>query len=317
MEGSRTSLIFITTILLLNITLGVINAAQRSSQNDGDPTGTWKWSISQSWEVTLKLKLDGDNLTGAIVERNGQEIPIRNAKYQDGDLSFAVVRGRNGKITLNYSGKLHGDIIRGKVATEINGELTSRDWEAKRVGVDTFGSRNSFDVHSSRGFGEQAPTVGEYLKSISNAEENRPGFPKSAPLEKPAIAANDNPFALRNRRGEYGETRYPVEQDPVEQARLCGEQAGYNDGHRTGDAEGYASGFKAGEESWFRKTLSDIHASGNYYLEPFYCLIIAIVTFLTGFLIQYVVMYILRAMGLGDIDGIMLSTADTELSQGQ
>ena len=39
-----------------------------------DPTGTWKWEVKfndQSHEVTLKLKLEGDKLTGAMSGRNG------------------------------------------------------------------------------------------------------------------------------------------------------------------------------------------------------------------------------------------------------
>ena len=55
-----------------------------------NPTGTWKWTMNfgkqqQSREVTLKLKLDGETLSGAIVGRDGKENPIQNATYKDGD----------------------------------------------------------------------------------------------------------------------------------------------------------------------------------------------------------------------------------------
>ena len=44
-----------------------------------DPTGTWKWSITandQTRELTLKLKLDGEKLTGSMLGRNNQETAI-------------------------------------------------------------------------------------------------------------------------------------------------------------------------------------------------------------------------------------------------
>lgn len=101
------------------------------------PTGTWKWSImfnNQSREVTLKLKLEGDKLTGAMLGRNNQETAIEDAKYKDGEISFTVTRERDGqKFVSKYSGKLSGDTIKGKIESERNGEKRSRDWEAKRA----------------------------------------------------------------------------------------------------------------------------------------------------------------------------------------
>jgi hypothetical protein len=101
-----------------------------------NPAGTWKWSVSfggQSREMTLKLKLEKDQLTGAMVGRNGQETAIQDAKCKDGDVSFTVVRERNGqKMTSKYTGKVSGDTIKGKTEFERQGQPQSRDWEAKR-----------------------------------------------------------------------------------------------------------------------------------------------------------------------------------------
>jgi hypothetical protein len=101
-----------------------------------DPTGTWKWSVTfnnQTREMTLKLKLEGDKLTGAMV-RQGQETAIQDAKYKDGDVTFTVVRERDGqKMTSKFSGKVSGDTIKGKVEFERQGQAQSRDWDAKRV----------------------------------------------------------------------------------------------------------------------------------------------------------------------------------------
>jgi hypothetical protein len=99
-----------------------------------DPTGTWKWSVTfnnQTRDVTLKLKLEGDKLTGAMLGRDNQEIPIEDAKYKDSEVSFAVTRERNGqKFTIKYNGKVSGDTIKGKSYRE--GQTEGRDWEAKR-----------------------------------------------------------------------------------------------------------------------------------------------------------------------------------------
>ena len=101
-----------------------------------DPTGTWKWSVTfnnQTREMTLKLKLDGDKLTGGMVGRNNQETAIEEASFKDGEISFKVTRERNGqKFTTKYSGKLSGDTIKGKTESERDGQVQSRDWEAKR-----------------------------------------------------------------------------------------------------------------------------------------------------------------------------------------
>ena len=60
-----------------------------------------------------------------------RRIPIQDTKYKDGDLSFKVVRERQGrKMTSTYTGKVKGDTITGKVQF---GENQSRDWEAKRA----------------------------------------------------------------------------------------------------------------------------------------------------------------------------------------
>lgn len=101
-----------------------------------DPTGTWKWSVTfnnQTRDVTLKLKLDGEKLTGTMSGRNNTETAIDDATFKDGTVAFSVTRERNGqKRTTKYNGKLEGDTIKGKAESERNGQAQSRDWEAKR-----------------------------------------------------------------------------------------------------------------------------------------------------------------------------------------
>jgi hypothetical protein len=107
-----------------------------------DATGTWKWSTpgrngGDPRETTLKLKQDGEKLTGTISmgANNARETEISDGKIKDGELSFKVTRkGRNdNEITMNYSGKLEGDVIKGKVETNFNGTPRTREFEAKRA----------------------------------------------------------------------------------------------------------------------------------------------------------------------------------------
>jgi hypothetical protein len=112
-------------------------AATARAEDKPNPTGTWKWTVmfgNQSREVTLKLKLDGDKLTGAMVGRDNKETPIEDATYKDGDVAFKITRERDGnKFVIKYSGKVTGDTLKGKMEFDRNGETQSRDFEAKRA----------------------------------------------------------------------------------------------------------------------------------------------------------------------------------------
>ena len=99
-----------------------------------DPTGTWKWKMmgrnGQDREVTLKLKLEGEKLTGTISGRNN-DTNIEEATFKDGEVAFSVTREMNGqKFTTTYKGKVDGDAIKGKVKR--GNQTEERDWEAKR-----------------------------------------------------------------------------------------------------------------------------------------------------------------------------------------
>jgi hypothetical protein len=119
-------------VLALVALVGVVRAA------DDKPNlaGTWKWTQTfggNTRDVTLKLKLDGEKLTGTISGRNNTDTAIEEATFKDGELSFSVTRDRNGqKVTTKYKGKLDGDTIKGKREFDRNGQAQSEDWEAKR-----------------------------------------------------------------------------------------------------------------------------------------------------------------------------------------
>jgi hypothetical protein len=99
-----------------------------------DATGTWKWTTTfnnQTREATLKLKQEGDKLSGVYVSgTSNTESPIEDAKIAGDTVSFKVTRERDGqKTTTKYSGTLKEDTITGK--SERQGQ-EARDWVAKR-----------------------------------------------------------------------------------------------------------------------------------------------------------------------------------------
>ncbi len=105
------------------------------AEDKPNPTGTWKYTADvngQSIEVTIKLKLEGDKLTGSVSALD-TESKIEDGKYKDGDVSFKVSREVNGnKFTLKYKGKIKGDTFKGQREFERDGETNTRDFEAKR-----------------------------------------------------------------------------------------------------------------------------------------------------------------------------------------
>ena len=119
------------TLAIGLLALVLVNVASAA-----DPTGTWKWSTTfnnKTREQTLKLKLEGDKLTGALVGQNNQETAIADATFKDDTVAFTVTREQGGnKIISKYNGKLDGDTIKGKIESDRGGKTNSRDWEAKR-----------------------------------------------------------------------------------------------------------------------------------------------------------------------------------------
>ena len=133
------SLIKVVTCAILAI--GVVAQIQAQDKK-ADPTGTWTWTTpgrngGPERKSTLKLKTEGDKLTGTLSApgRGGQasDTAIADAKLKGDEISFTVTREvNNNKVTSKYNGKISGDSIKGKIETERDGQTNSRDWEAKR-----------------------------------------------------------------------------------------------------------------------------------------------------------------------------------------
>jgi hypothetical protein len=120
----------VVSLLVVGLTTPV-SAAEKASA-----TGTWKWSFTppnggQARETILKLKQDGEKLTGAVIGRNDTETAIEEGKVKDGEVTFKITRERNGtKTVMTYKGKLSEDTIKGTIGRE---GQDPREWEAKRV----------------------------------------------------------------------------------------------------------------------------------------------------------------------------------------
>jgi hypothetical protein len=99
-----------------------------------DATGKWTWNVTvQGQEVKqmLELKQDGEKLTGSLTGPNNQKIEIKDGSVKNNEVSFVIVRERNGQeVKITYKGKLDGDMIKGTFGRE-GGQ--SRDWVATRV----------------------------------------------------------------------------------------------------------------------------------------------------------------------------------------
>jgi len=122
------------------LVLGMLSQA-RADDKKTDPTGTYIWSIpgrngGPDRTNTLILKLEGDKLLGKVSSpgRGGQtfDAEIKDAKIAGADISFTVTREFNGtSFTNKYTGKLADGAIKGKMEFNRNGDIQSRDWEAK------------------------------------------------------------------------------------------------------------------------------------------------------------------------------------------
>lgn len=119
-----------------------LGAAVQAQDSKVSPVGTWAWTAPGRTNApprtnTMVLKLTGDKLTGEISSpgRDGAmtKIELAEVKFKGEELSFTVTREFNGnKVVWKYTGKVAAETIKGKVAFERNGQLQTREWEAKR-----------------------------------------------------------------------------------------------------------------------------------------------------------------------------------------
>ena len=126
-------LVAVTVVLVFVGLVSPVRAAE-------DPAGNWKMETNfggKTRESTLKLKLDGDKLTGVYVGgQNNTETPIENGSFKDGKVSFSVTREFNDtKFVTKYAAKVDGDTIKGTATSDFGGKEQKREFEGKRVKV--------------------------------------------------------------------------------------------------------------------------------------------------------------------------------------
>lgn len=104
-----------------------------------DVTGKWTAEMQgrngNTMTVNMNLKADGNNLTGTVSGRNG-DTNITDGKIDGDNISFKVVREFNdNKFTMNYQGKVEGDVIHFSMTMEGGnfGGGEPRKFDAKRA----------------------------------------------------------------------------------------------------------------------------------------------------------------------------------------
>src|SRR2546426_370093 len=149
MQRTRYALTSLTKVVACAIlALGALAQIQAAEKADKkvDPTGTWKWTQAgrqggAEREFSLKLKLDGEKLTGKLTQpaRGGgggtTDIEIKDGKLKGDEISFTTsVEGRGGNtVTSKYNGKISGDTIKGKIERPgRDGATQETKWEPKR-----------------------------------------------------------------------------------------------------------------------------------------------------------------------------------------
>src|SRR5262245_16455564 len=120
---------------MATVICALVFAGMAWADDKPNPTGTWKYTADvngQSIDVTIKLQLAGEKLTGSVTVLD-METKIEDSKYKDGEVSFTVNREMNGnRFTIKYKGKISGDAFKGKRELERDGQTNTREFEAKR-----------------------------------------------------------------------------------------------------------------------------------------------------------------------------------------
>jgi hypothetical protein len=103
-----------------------------------DPSGTWTWVRElegQEAQSVLSLLYRGGKLTGSY-KRQGQIVPISNAKLDSNEVSFeADGKWNDQKLHGRFEGKISADEIHGSIEIVVEGGSLPLAWVARR-GVD-------------------------------------------------------------------------------------------------------------------------------------------------------------------------------------
>ena len=123
------------TILSTALVLGLCSVAGARDEK-ANPVGSWKCEYEiggQKRMSELTIKKDGDKLVGTMSWPDQKDVKLKDVKLKDGTLTFSAVRTfMDNEIPLEYTLKIDGDKLKGKVAAEFGGEKQEFDIEGKR-----------------------------------------------------------------------------------------------------------------------------------------------------------------------------------------
>jgi hypothetical protein len=123
-------------ILSVALVLGVCGPAGAADDKAADAVGTWKCEYEiggQQRTSTLKIKKDGDKLTGTMSWPDQKDEALKDVKLKDNTLTFSAVRKlMDNEIPIDYTLRIDGDKLKGKGAAEFGGQRQEFDIEGKR-----------------------------------------------------------------------------------------------------------------------------------------------------------------------------------------
>src|SRR3954454_15640978 len=104
------------TLILLAMTALAFTVLGEDKKAPVKVDGAWTWTYKtrdgQDATAKLKLKQDGDKVTGTYIARAGQEDAVDHGKRVGDELTFDGTRDVNGqKMKFEYKGKVEGDTI--------------------------------------------------------------------------------------------------------------------------------------------------------------------------------------------------------------
>jgi hypothetical protein len=132
MKNSFSALLCAASLVLSACPAGLMGAAKPPDDRI-DGTWTWEFTMPDGSSVNPKvtLKRNGEILTGTTSFRPGSDMKITNGVINGDEVSFEVVRERDGrKVVTKYSGRVTGGTISGRVESDWAGDLQTYDWLA-------------------------------------------------------------------------------------------------------------------------------------------------------------------------------------------
>jgi len=118
-----------TFAIIAILIIGIYSTITAAGQKSDPVSGEWQvvFSIAgQTAEGTLKLKLDGDKVTGTIESAHTGPGTVSKGKFVDGKLSFTA------DFTDHESINITGTVKDGKLSGEFATEGMTGTWEAKK-----------------------------------------------------------------------------------------------------------------------------------------------------------------------------------------